>query len=89
MYIASPYAGDVEQNIEFARAACRMAMSLGCVPVAAHLLYPQMLDDAIPEQREMGIRMGLRLLGVCRELWLCGERISNGMQEEYDTAEWC
>lgn len=86
VYIASPYAGDVEGNVAFARAACRLAMEQGNTPVAAHLLYPQMLDDTVPKQRELGIRMGLRLLGACSELWLCGSRISGGMQEELKEA---
>lgn len=86
VYIASPYAGDTEGNIRFAKAACRLAMEQGSIPVAAHLLYPQMLDDMIPEQRELGIRMGLGLLEACNELWLCGSRISSGMQRELETA---
>lgn len=45
-----------------------------------------MLDDSIPEQRELGIRMGLKLLEACSELWLCGSRISEGMQEELKAA---
>ncbi len=86
VYIASPYAGDVEGNVAFAKAACRLAMEQGNTPVAAHLLYPQMLDDTVPEQRELGIRMGLRLLEACGELWLCGSRVSGGMQEELKAA---
>ena len=86
VYIASPYAGNVKDNAAFAKAACRMAMEQGSVPVAAHLLYPQILDDTVPEQRELGIRMGLRLLETCSELWLCGSRITGGMQEELKTA---
>lgn len=87
VYIASPYAGDTEGNIEFTKAACRLAMEQGSTPVAAHLLYPQMLDDAVPEQRELGTRMGIRLLGACSELWLCGSRISSGMQKELEAAK--
>ena len=86
VYIASPYAGDVESNVKFAKAACCLAMEEGNTPVAAHLLYPQMLDDTVPEQRELGIQMGLKLLGACSELWLCGSRISSGMQEELKEA---
>lgn len=86
VYIASPYAGDVEGNVAFAKAACRLAMEQGSTPVAAHLLYPQMLDDAVLEQRELGIKMGIRLLEACSELWLCGSRISGGMQEELKAA---
>ena len=30
--------------------------------------------------------MGLKLLEACSELWLCGSRISSGMQEELKAA---
>lgn len=82
VYIASPYAGDVERNVAFAKAACRYAMEQGYVPVAAHLMYPQFLDDQMPEERRLGTRMGLRVLAFCDEVWLCGEQMSDGMKEE-------
>jgi len=87
VYICSPYAGDVEKNIRFARAACRYAAEQGCAPVPVHLLYPQILNDAIPSQREAGIRMGLRVLASCEELWICGERVSHGMSCEIAEAK--
>ena len=70
VYICSPYAGDIGNNIRFAGAACRYAAEQGCAPVAVHLLYPQILDDSVPSQREAGIRMGLRVLASCEELWI-------------------
>lgn len=87
VYICSPYAGDIENNLRFARAACRYAAEQGCAPVAVHLMYPQILDDAVPAQREIGIRMGLRVLATCNELWICGSRISHGMKCEIAEAE--
>lgn len=87
VYIASPYAGDVEANVAFAKSACRYAMEQGATPIAVHLLYPQMLDDSIPAEREAGIRMGLRVLAACDELWLCGDRLSHGMRAELTAAE--
>lgn len=87
VYICSPYAGDVESNIRLARAACLYAVEQGCAPVAVHLLYPQLLDDAIAAQRKTGIRMGLRVLASCDELWICGSRISHGMRCEIAEAE--
>lgn len=87
VYIASPYAGDVEANVAFAKAACRYAIEQGATPVAVHLLYPQLLDDSVPAEREMGLQMGLRVLEACDELWLCGERISQGMRAEFSTAK--
>ena len=62
VYIASPYAGDVLKNIEFAKAACRYAMRQNCTPVAVHLLYPQFLDDNDLVQRSAGLTMGHRVL---------------------------
>ncbi|MBS6955397.1 MAG: DUF4406 domain-containing protein [Enterocloster asparagiformis] len=87
VYIASPYAGDVEANVAFAKAACHYAMEQGATPIAVHLLYPQILDDSIPAERKAGIRMGLRVLEACDELWLCGDRISHGMRAELAAAE--
>ena len=87
VYIASPYAGDVEKNVEFAKAACRYAMEQNCTPIAVHLLYPQYLDDNDPIQRESGLCMGHRVLEACDELWLCGSRISTGMAMELQEAQ--
>ena len=82
VYIASPYAGDVEGNVTFAKAACRYAAAKGYTPVAVHLMYPQFLDDRVPKEREAGLKMGRRVLAVCEEIWLCGERMSAGMKAE-------
>lgn len=86
VYIASPYAGDVQENILAAQNACRYAMAQGAVPIAVHLMYPQILDDSSPGDREAGLQMGIRVLKACDELWLCGGRISAGMQRELDAA---
>ena len=86
VYIASPYAGDVKGNIIAAQNACRYAMEQGVTPIAVHLMYPQFLDDSSPKEREAGLQMGLRVLKACDELWLCGDRISAGMQRELEAA---
>lgn len=82
VYICSPYAGNIEENIRFAKAACRYAMKQECTPIAPHLLYPQFLNDAVPVERKAGTQMGLRILSICDELWVCGSYISNGMEKE-------
>lgn len=87
IYIASPYAGDIEANTAFAKKACRYAIHQGHTPIAVHLLYPQMLDDAEPTEREIGLRLGHRVLEVCDELWCCGDRISSGMAREIEEAQ--
>ena len=73
IYVASKYAGDVERNTAFAVNCCRRVIDEGCMPIASHLLYPQMLDDNNPDEREMGLMFGLALLAVCDEIWVFGE----------------
>lgn len=62
-------------------------MEQGVVPVAVHLMYPQILNECVLEEREAGFRMGLRILEACDEVWIFGERISEGMWQEWEVAE--
>jgi len=59
--LESPYAGEVEANLAYARAALRDSLSRGEAPIASHLLYtqPGVLDDLVPEERTLGIAAGL------------------------------
>jgi hypothetical protein len=59
--VESPYAGDVERNIRYARACIADCLRRGEAPFASHLLYTQegVLDDGQPEERELGIEAGL------------------------------
>ncbi|TCK89069.1 hypothetical protein EDC19_2483 [Natranaerovirga hydrolytica] len=87
IYMASPYAGDIEKNTEFAKRACRHVMNEGHAFFAPHLLYPQLLNDANPHERQAGLAMGLAVLPRCDELWCYGERISHGMLLEIQEAD--
>ncbi|WP_313180817.1 DUF7768 domain-containing protein [Lacrimispora sp.] len=87
IYVASPYAGDIEKNTEFARKACRYVLEQGHAFFAPHLLYPTILSESIPEQRQLGIEMGLTILAKCDELWVCGDMISFGIQVEIKLAK--
>lgn len=84
---ASPYAGDIEKNTEFAKRACRHVMNEGHAFFAPHLLYTQILNDANPRERQAGLAMGLAVLPHCDELWCYGERISHGMLLEIQEAD--
>ncbi|MCL2072071.1 MAG: DUF4406 domain-containing protein [Oscillospiraceae bacterium] len=89
IYICSQYAGDIETNVKNARRYCQFVAECGFNPIASHLLYPQFLDDNSPQERQLGLELGLDLLRVCDELWCFGERISNGMKDEIAKAnEW-
>lgn len=86
IYIASPYAGDVKNNIEFAKHACQYVITTGNAFFCPHLLYSQILNDNNEEDRKLGLDMGKRLLLKCDELWAFGNRISQGMFEEIEFA---
>lgn len=87
IYVASPYAGDVEQNTEFAKEACRFVMEEGHAFFAPHLLYPRVLDDDEPADRQYALAMGRSFLPKCDELWVFGKNISAGMREEINEAK--
>lgn len=58
--IESPYAGDVERNVIYARRCMADSLKRGEAPLASHLLYtqPGILDDTIPEERALGMNAG-------------------------------
>lgn len=87
VYIASPYAGDIQHNTRMAIEYSRYAVCCGVAPVAPHLLYPLFLRENNPAEREQGIKMGLRFLASCDAVWIFGERISEGMRREIAEAE--
>jgi hypothetical protein len=59
--IESPYAGNIEQNIKYARACLKDSLNRNEAPLASHLLYTQdgVLDDSIESERMNGINAGL------------------------------
>ncbi len=83
IFICSPYAGDVENNVEAARKLCRKAIEAGHAPFAPHLHYPGIVDDAELEERAAGISSGLRFMEACDEVWAyIGKGRSPGMIQE-------
>lgn len=58
--IESPYAGDVERNLDYLRDAMADCLRRGEAPFASHGLYtqPGVLRDEIPEERAKGINAG-------------------------------
>lgn len=84
IYVVSRYAGDIEANIAAAIRCCQYVIKNGGTPIASHLLYPQMLNDNDPRQREMGLAFGLELLVLCDEVWVFSDEtgLSTGMRAE-------
>ena len=58
IYVASRYAGDVERNTAFAVNCCRRVIDEGFMPIASHLLYPQILDDNNPDEMLCAMKYG-------------------------------
>jgi hypothetical protein len=67
VFLESPYAGDVPENLRYARACLADSLRRGEAPFASHLLYTQegVLDDAVPEERMAGILAGQAYLETC------------------------
>ena len=88
--IESPYSGDVEANVRYARACVRDSLMRGAAPIASHLLYtqPGILNDDVREEREHGINAGLAWLRVADLSAVYTDLgISEGMKFGIATAE--
>ena len=95
IYICSPYHADtteeMEQNRQNAHKACGEAYRLGrltgesFVPITpiGNFSY---LDECKPEERDQALRLGLSLLSRCDELWVAGEKLTDGMRVEIRAA---
>lgn len=90
VYVCSPLKAygynTTYQNQENAKKYCRFVAEAGALPIAPHIYCTEFLKDDIPEERELGMNMGLELLMSCRELWVFGDHISDGMAKEIELA---
>jgi hypothetical protein len=80
--LESPYSGDLEANVAYARACLRDSLLRGESPFASHLLYtqPGVLRDEDPTERELGIRAGFELRAAADLTAVYTDRgISGGM----------
>ncbi len=85
VYVCSPYAGDVKGNTERARRYCTWVKNRQCIPIAPHLYFPQFMSEET--EREEALYNGIVLLGKCDEVWVFGDRISEGMRAEIEKAQ--
>lgn len=88
VYICSPYAGDIEENVRNAQRYSRFAVERGYLPVTPHLLFPQFLDDGLQSERDLGMFFGIVLMSKCSEIWVFGDTISAGMKTEISRARY-
>ena len=91
VYIAHPLSGDIEGNLSKVSDIIRYInlTEPDILPFAHYFVDCHALDDTIPEERERGIKNDIALLkaGFINEVWLYGDRISNGMRHEIELAE--
>lgn len=83
--LETPYAsnviGGVAVNARYARACMLDCLRRGEAPFASHLLYTQVLVDALPDHRELGIAAGLAWKPLAVKTVVYTDRgISPGMQ---------
>jgi hypothetical protein len=86
--LESPYAGDVDRNVAYARRALLDSLKRGESPLASHLIYTQVLDDLVAEQRTLGLSAGHAWISVA-EAMVCyvDHGVSRGMQAAIEAAE--
>lgn len=88
IYVCSPYRAEtdeeVKNNVDYAIGSCRYVIDNvpDAVPLAPHIYFTQFLNDRAAADRLKGIEAGIALLGLCDELWVFGEKISDGMAAE-------
>ena len=88
--LESPYAGDIEANVAYARACVRDSLLRGEAPIASHLLYtqPGVLRDELEDERRLGIDAGLAWRAVAEASVVYTDRgISIGMKYGIAAAE--
>lgn len=87
--IESPFAGDVEANLKYLRACMRDALLRGESPYASHglLTQPGVLDDTVPQERELGIKAGFEWHKAADKMVVYTDNgISSGMQRGIENA---
>ncbi len=85
VYVASPYAGDIEGNTQKAIRYCRCVVDRGAIPLAPHIFLPRFMSEET--EREKAMAMNMVFLCKCEQLWVFGNKITEGMAEEIAKAE--
>jgi hypothetical protein len=84
VYIAHQVGGDVERNKEEILRLCREIHKKGVIPFAPYLVSLLYLDDEKLEERNLGVEADAEHFKrrTMDEVWLCGPKISSGMENE-------
>ena len=90
--LESPFAGDIEKNVDYARACMRDCFKRGEFPFASHLLYTQkgILNDDDLEERRLGISAGLSWGRFAEKTVVYTDLgVTEGMRQGIRDAEYC
>jgi hypothetical protein len=83
VYVCSPYRGNVNENVINARKYSRFTFDEKNIPITPHLLYPQFINDNDLFERNIAIhKINYVLIGLCKEMWVFGDVITEGMERE-------
>jgi len=85
IFVCSPYKGDIDANVAFAKIACRFVLEQNYIPVCPHLFYTRFLQDNVEYERDLGMSIARKEMERCKELWVFrmpSKEISDGMHQE-------
>lgn len=87
IYICSPVTGDIENNIKKAEGYSRIVYNRGYLPLCVHIYLERAtgLSEANGNREEL-LELGRDYLKICDEIWVFGDRISEGMKGEIELA---
>jgi hypothetical protein len=86
--VLSPYSGTTTEASQYARyrdECLEELLRAGYAPFASHAIYPQVLDDSNPEERELGMKAGCAVYAAmlpCPVFVGDDHGISTGMAQE-------
>ena len=85
--VESPYRGDVARNKAYLDRCLLDSLKRNESPIASHKIWPSILDDDNPEQRERGIEAGLAWVQVADLMAVYTDHgISDGMENAMSRA---
>lgn len=88
VYICAPFKGDRKGNIEKAKEYSKQTYNEGYIPICVHMYLEEAtgLDEEKGNRKEL-LRLGKEFVRICDEVWVFGEKISEGMKGEIEVAE--
>lgn len=84
VFIGHPIGGNIKSNVEKVLKICEKVHTKDIIPVAPYLISLQYLSDEVIEDRNLGMEVNHECFHrrYVDELWLFGDKISEGMKKE-------